>query len=39
MTDLHLIAGGWAQQGNIKVEVGGLRHTAVIDCASWRDPN
>lgn len=36
---LHLVASRWAQEGDIKVEVGRLRHTAVIEGASWRQPH
>ena len=36
---LHLIAGGRAQEGNIKVEVGRLLDAALVDGASWRDPH
>ena len=36
---LHLIAGGGAQEGDIKVEVGRLLDAALVDSASWRDPH
>ena len=39
MTDLHLVAKGWAQEGNVKVQISGLLNTTVIDSASWGHPH
>jgi len=36
---LHLVAGRWAQEGNIKVEIGRLLKAASIQGASWREPH
>ena len=36
---LHLVAGRWAQEGNIKVKIGRLLKAASIQGASWREPH
>ncbi len=36
---LHLVAGRGAQEGHVKVEVGGLLNAAVVNGTSWRQPD
>ena len=36
---LHLVGGRGAQESDVEVQVGGLLYAALVNCASWRQPD